>query len=67
MSLTSTKTKERNTSLSLKKKLESVEFVLLLCLWEYILRPLHVVSKTLQNPHTNLHSACRNLKNAKEK
>lgn len=66
MSLTSTKTEERNTSLSLKKKLESVEFVLLLCLWEHILRPLHVVSKTLQNPHTNLHNACRNLKNAKE-
>ncbi|KAL4091822.1 hypothetical protein QTP88_026444 [Uroleucon formosanum] len=33
---------------------------------EHILRPLHVVSKILQNPHTNLHSACRNLKNAKE-
>ncbi|KAL4153096.1 hypothetical protein QTP88_000929 [Uroleucon formosanum] len=56
MSLTSTKTEERNISLSLKKKLES----------EHILRPLHVVSKILQNPHTNLHSACRNLKNAKE-
>ncbi|KAL4097421.1 hypothetical protein QTP88_022204 [Uroleucon formosanum] len=66
MSLTSTKTEERNISLSLKKKLESVEFVLLLCLWEHILRPLHVVSKILQNPNTNLHSACRNLKNAKE-
>jgi len=25
-----------------------------------------MVSKTFQNPHTNLHSACRNLKNAKE-
>lgn len=66
MSLTSTKKEERNTSLSLKKKLESVEFVLLLCLWEHILRPLHIVSKTLQNPHTNLHSACKNLKNATE-
>lgn len=66
MSLTSNKKEERDASMSLKKKLESVEFVFLLCLWEHILRPLHGVSKTLQNPQTNLHNACINLENAKK-
>ncbi|KAL4092169.1 hypothetical protein QTP88_026722 [Uroleucon formosanum] len=51
-------------SLSLKKKLESVEFIFLLCLWEDILEPLHGVSKSLQKKDTNLHNACENLKQA---
>jgi len=48
ISLTSSKTDEKCMSLSLKKKLESVEFIFLLCLWEEILKPLHGVSKSLQ-------------------
>jgi hypothetical protein len=48
ISLTSSKIDEINMSLFLKKKLESVEFIFLLCLWEDILKPLHGVSKSLQ-------------------
>lgn len=65
LSLTSSKNDEKVSSLSLKKKLESIEFVLILCLWEKILRALHGVSKSLQNPNKNLHNACKNLKEAK--
>lgn len=67
ITLTSSKTDEKNMSLSLKKKLESVEFVFLLCLWEEILKPLHGVSKSLQKKDTNLHNACENLKQATSK
>lgn len=62
--LTSFKNDEKNLSLSLKRKLESVEFVFLLCLWEQILKPLHGVSKSLQKKDTNLHNACENLQQA---
>jgi len=48
ISLTTKKTDERNSSLTLKKKLESSEFILILCLLENILRILNVVSKLLQ-------------------
>jgi len=34
ISLTSQKKEERNIANALKKKLEKIEFVLLLCLWE---------------------------------
>lgn len=48
ISLTSQKKEERSASLSLKKKMESMEFVFLLCLWENILKPLHGISKSMQ-------------------
>lgn len=66
ISLTSSKKDEKATSLSLKKKLESMEFVLILCFWEKILRALHGVSKSLQKQNTNLHNACQNLNEAKK-
>lgn len=48
ISLTTKKPDERNASISLKKKLESSEFILIICLCENILRILNVVSKLLQ-------------------
>lgn len=42
-----------------------MEFVLILCFWEKILRALHGVSKPLQKQNTNLHNACQNLNEAK--
>lgn len=42
----------------MKKKLESFEFVLILSIWEQILRPFYLVSKKLQSLETNLHIAC---------
>lgn len=65
ISLTSSKKDEKATSLSLKKKLESMEFVLILCFWEKILRALHGVSKSLQKQNTNLYNACQNLNEVK--
>jgi len=57
ISLTTKKTDERNSSLSLKKKLESSEFILILCLWENILRILNVVSKLLQGVNYSIEMA----------
>lgn len=34
------------------------EFVMLMTIWENILKPLSIVSKVLQSPQTNLHKAC---------
>ncbi|KAL4126127.1 hypothetical protein QTP88_010356 [Uroleucon formosanum] len=56
--LTSDKTDEKNRVKSLKKKMESFEFVMLMTIWENILKPLSIVSKVLQSPQTNLHKAC---------
>jgi len=64
ISLTSQKKEERSASLSLKKKMESMEFVFLLCLWENILKPLHGISKSMQKKNTNLFNACKNLEEA---
>jgi len=64
ISLTSQKKEERNIANALKKKLEKIEFVLLLCLWEKILRPLYGVSQSLQCKNTNLHNACQKLQEA---
>ncbi|KAL4083682.1 hypothetical protein QTP88_028998 [Uroleucon formosanum] len=61
ISLTSLKREEKNIASTLKKKLENIEFVLLLCLWENILRPLYGVSHSLQRKNTNLHNACQHL------
>jgi len=41
-----------------------MEFVLIFCFWEKILRALHGVSKYLQKQNTNLHNACQNLNEA---
>lgn len=59
--LTSHKSDEKNLSCALKKKLESAEFILILCLWERILRSLRVVSKTLQSMDSNIHFAVAQL------
>lgn len=44
--------------------MEKMEFVLMLCLWEKILRPLYGVSQSLQRKNTNLQNACKNLQEA---
>lgn len=56
--LESNKKDEINIAIALKKKIESAEFVLLLCVWEKILKSLFVVSKILQSVNTNLQQAC---------
>ncbi|XP_022162276.1 uncharacterized protein LOC111028055 [Myzus persicae] len=38
--------------------MESFEFVMLMTIWENILKSLSIVSKVLQSPQTNLHKAC---------
>ena len=53
-----------NRAKGLKKKLESFEFVLILTIWEHILRPLYMVSKKLQSIDSNLDNACECLKSA---
>jgi len=62
--LTSDKKEEMNRAKGLKKKLESFEFVLILTIWEQILRPFYVVSKKLQSVDSNLHNACECLQSA---
>lgn len=62
LSLTSTKADEKFKAIGLKKKIESFEFILLLTMWEIILRNFHFVSKKLQSTNTNLHDACTYLK-----
>jgi len=47
INLTSKKSEEKNMSLSLMKKIESFDLILILCVWEEIWRPLHGVSKNL--------------------
>ncbi|XP_060846259.1 zinc finger MYM-type protein 1-like [Rhopalosiphum padi] len=64
LSLTSLKTDEKLKASSLKKKIESYEFVLLLTIWENILRSFNLVSKKLQSSNIHLHSACNYLKEA---
>ena len=64
--LTSHKSDETNLGGSLKKKLESAEFVLILCFWERILRSLNVVSKTLQLMNFNIEFAVVQLDSAIE-
>lgn len=44
--------------------LESFEFVLILTIWEQILRPFYVVSKKLQSVDSNLHNTCEYLQSA---
>lgn len=71
--LTSEKRDERYASIALKQKLESSEFVLILCLWEKILRYLNTVSKILQSTDNSLENATilldtalTNMKNLRE-
>ncbi|KAL4098227.1 hypothetical protein QTP88_022871 [Uroleucon formosanum] len=59
--LTSDKKEENNRAKGLKKKLESFEFVLIIFIWEQILRPFYLVSKKMQSIETNLHIACEYL------
>jgi len=61
ISLPSQKTEERTKSIGIKNKIGSFEFILLLTIWENILRPLYTVSKLLQSPNTTLHQACELL------
>lgn len=51
INLTSKKTEEKNMSLSLMKKFESFDFVLILCVWEKILRPLRCIKKSAIPKH----------------
>jgi len=62
--LTSDKKEENNRAKGLKRKLESFEFVLILFIWEQILRPFYLVSKKMQSIETNLHVACEYLQSA---
>ncbi|VVC42839.1 Ribonuclease H-like domain,Domain of unknown function DUF4371, partial [Cinara cedri] len=57
MSLTSGKKDERDMSKALKNKIESSEFVLILFIWENILRYLNTVSKILQSTNISLENA----------
>jgi hypothetical protein len=54
---TSNKTSERTLDSGLKKKLETFEFILILCTWEPILHSLRVVFKQLQNINMDLEAA----------
>lgn len=62
--LTSSKTNEKNLAMGLKKQIENREFVLILCLWEPILRALQGISKPLQNVNITLDQASNMLRNA---
>ncbi|KAF0707458.1 zinc finger MYM-type protein 1-like, partial [Aphis craccivora] len=62
INLISKKSDERSEAQSLQKKMESFQFVLMLCVWENILRPLHGVSKMLQQQNMNLQYARDRLK-----
>ncbi|KAE9532787.1 hypothetical protein AGLY_009868, partial [Aphis glycines] len=57
ISLTSKKSDELNRAKSLLKKMQSFEFVLLIIIWENVLKPLSVVSKMLQCSQTSIHQA----------
>jgi len=59
--LVNDKKDEVNIAQDLKKKLESVEFVILLIIWEKILKSLFIVSKFLQSININLQQACKQL------
>jgi len=62
--LTSHKSDEKIVSKSLKNSMESFEFVLMICLWENILRSTQCVSKMLQSQKMNIQSACTFLDQA---
>ncbi|XP_016664891.1 52 kDa repressor of the inhibitor of the protein kinase-like, partial [Acyrthosiphon pisum] len=55
--LNSNKTSEKTLASGLKKKLETFEFILILCMWKPILRSLRIVSKRLQNINKDLEAA----------
>jgi len=57
ISITSNKKDERDVSKALKNKMESSEFVLILYIWENILRYLNTVSKILQSKDISLENA----------
>ncbi|XP_008183115.1 uncharacterized protein LOC103309443 [Acyrthosiphon pisum] len=64
LQLTSTKKNERDMALALKKKLESPEFILILCVWENILKSMQFVSKKLQSVDLHLQQALDQLNTA---
>jgi len=64
ITLTTTNGDERNVSKSIRSKLDSVEFILLLCLWERVLRSMQGVSKVLQSVDINIQTSCGLLKQA---
>lgn len=51
-------------ALTLKKKLESPEFILILCVWENILKSMQFVSKKLKSIDLHLHQALEQLNTA---
>ena len=60
-SLTSSKTSERNTAPTLRKDLDSFQFVMFIVLRERILRAFNSSSKELQSSKMDLSAACRLL------
>ncbi|XP_022180747.1 zinc finger MYM-type protein 1-like [Myzus persicae] len=64
IALTTTNGDERNVSKSIRSKLDSVEFILLLCLWERVLRSMQDVSKVLQSVDINIQTSCDLLEQA---
>jgi len=62
--LTTTNGDEINVSKSIRSKLDSVELVLLLCLWERVLRSMQGVSKVLQSVDINTQTSCGFLEQA---
>ncbi|KAL4083674.1 hypothetical protein QTP88_028990 [Uroleucon formosanum] len=64
MSLSSNKVDEKHMAISIKKKIESFEFLLMLCLWERVLRPLHGISKLLQKQDIDFQKALDRLTDA---
>lgn len=64
LQFTSTKKIERDMAFNLKKELQSLEFILILCVWENILRSMQFVSKKLQSVDLHLHQALEQLNTA---
>ncbi|CAI6344100.1 unnamed protein product [Macrosiphum euphorbiae] len=65
MSLSSNKVDEKHImAISIKKKIESFVFFLMLCLWARVLRPLHGISKLLQKQDIDLQKALDRLTDA---
>ncbi|XP_022166846.1 uncharacterized protein LOC111031275 [Myzus persicae] len=64
MCLSSNKVDEKHMVISIKKNIESFEFLLMLCLWERVLHPLHGISKLLQKQDIDLKKALDRLTDA---
>ncbi|XP_065062428.1 uncharacterized protein LOC135689204 [Rhopilema esculentum] len=59
--LTANNKNERDNAKSLKKKIDTLEFIIFLVFWERILRSVNAVSKELHSPRIDLSVASRHL------